>query len=124
MICFKFLRRPNVTPPPSTRQLWHYHDKLQVYVHSNDAALVSHEYRLEVYSHFTYLCFQRVEEQCPPMPHACTCSQDSKGPPGPSGPPVRIHKFCHLIAYPHSSLSDHYEDHIFVFLPFISVGST
>uniref|UniRef100_A0A4W6CGJ7 Collagen type XIV alpha 1 chain n=1 Tax=Lates calcarifer TaxID=8187 RepID=A0A4W6CGJ7_LATCA len=29
----------------------------------------------------------RVEEQCPPMPHACTCSQDSKGPPGPSGPP-------------------------------------
>uniref|UniRef100_I3JIA7 Collagen type XIV alpha 1 chain n=1 Tax=Oreochromis niloticus TaxID=8128 RepID=I3JIA7_ORENI len=31
----------------------------------------------------------RVEEQCPPMPHACTCSQDSKGPPGPSGPPVR-----------------------------------
>uniref|UniRef100_A0A3Q3WAZ5 Uncharacterized protein n=1 Tax=Mola mola TaxID=94237 RepID=A0A3Q3WAZ5_MOLML len=31
----------------------------------------------------------RVEEQCPPMPRACTCSQDSKGPPGPSGPPVR-----------------------------------
>uniref|UniRef100_A0A8C5H1R4 Collagen, type XIV, alpha 1a n=1 Tax=Gouania willdenowi TaxID=441366 RepID=A0A8C5H1R4_GOUWI len=31
----------------------------------------------------------RVEEQCPPMPHACTCSQESKGPPGPSGPPVR-----------------------------------
>ncbi|XP_076016833.1 collagen alpha-1(XIV) chain, partial [Genypterus blacodes] len=29
----------------------------------------------------------RVEEQCPPMPHACTCAQDSKGPPGPSGPP-------------------------------------
>ncbi|KAM9723926.1 collagen alpha-1(XIV) chain [Menidia menidia] len=29
----------------------------------------------------------RVEEQCSPMPHACTCSQDSKGPPGPSGPP-------------------------------------
>ncbi|XP_028326880.1 collagen alpha-1(XIV) chain isoform X2 [Gouania willdenowi] len=29
----------------------------------------------------------RVEEQCPPMPHACTCSQESKGPPGPSGPP-------------------------------------
>ncbi|XP_047188643.1 collagen alpha-1(XIV) chain isoform X2 [Scophthalmus maximus] len=29
----------------------------------------------------------RVEEQCPSMPHACTCSQDSKGPPGPSGPP-------------------------------------
>ncbi|XP_029359212.1 collagen alpha-1(XIV) chain-like isoform X2 [Echeneis naucrates] len=29
----------------------------------------------------------RIEEQCPPMPHACTCSQDSKGPPGPSGPP-------------------------------------
>uniref|UniRef100_H3CW87 Collagen type XIV alpha 1 chain n=1 Tax=Tetraodon nigroviridis TaxID=99883 RepID=H3CW87_TETNG len=29
----------------------------------------------------------RVEAQCPPLPHACTCSQDSKGPPGPSGPP-------------------------------------
>uniref|UniRef100_A0A096MF24 Collagen type XIV alpha 1 chain n=1 Tax=Poecilia formosa TaxID=48698 RepID=A0A096MF24_POEFO len=29
----------------------------------------------------------RVEEQCPPLPHACTCSQESKGPPGPSGPP-------------------------------------
>ncbi|XP_008321702.2 collagen alpha-1(XIV) chain isoform X2 [Cynoglossus semilaevis] len=29
----------------------------------------------------------RVEEQCPAMPHACTCSQDSKGPPGPTGPP-------------------------------------
>ncbi|XP_037128809.1 collagen alpha-1(XIV) chain [Syngnathus acus] len=29
----------------------------------------------------------RVEEECPSMPHACTCSQDSKGPPGPSGPP-------------------------------------
>lgn len=29
----------------------------------------------------------RVEEQCPALPHACTCSQDSKGPPGPTGPP-------------------------------------
>ncbi|XP_054636635.1 collagen alpha-1(XIV) chain isoform X3 [Dunckerocampus dactyliophorus] len=29
----------------------------------------------------------RVEEDCPSMPHSCTCSQDSKGPPGPSGPP-------------------------------------
>uniref|UniRef100_A0A3B4BEK0 Uncharacterized protein n=1 Tax=Periophthalmus magnuspinnatus TaxID=409849 RepID=A0A3B4BEK0_9GOBI len=29
----------------------------------------------------------RVEEHCPAMPHACTCSQDSKGPPGPTGPP-------------------------------------
>ncbi|KAM4735746.1 collagen alpha-1(XIV) chain [Anableps anableps] len=29
----------------------------------------------------------RVEEQCSPLPHACTCSQESKGPPGPSGPP-------------------------------------
>uniref|UniRef100_A0A8C4EFR0 Collagen alpha-1(XIV) chain n=1 Tax=Dicentrarchus labrax TaxID=13489 RepID=A0A8C4EFR0_DICLA len=35
----------------------------------------------------------RVEEQCPSMPHACTCSQDSKGPPGPSGPPVRSSLF-------------------------------
>ncbi|XP_051921656.1 collagen alpha-1(XIV) chain isoform X4 [Hippocampus zosterae] len=29
----------------------------------------------------------RVEEECPSMPHACTCSQDSKGPPGPTGAP-------------------------------------
>ncbi|KAF6725437.1 Collagen alpha-1(XIV) chain [Oryzias melastigma] len=29
----------------------------------------------------------RVEDQCPSLPHSCTCSQDSKGPPGPSGPP-------------------------------------
>ncbi|XP_061572452.1 collagen alpha-1(XIV) chain [Cololabis saira] len=29
----------------------------------------------------------RVDEQCPPLPHACSCSQESKGPPGPSGPP-------------------------------------
>ncbi|KAM8871162.1 collagen alpha-1(XIV) chain isoform 2-T3 [Spinachia spinachia] len=32
----------------------------------------------------------RVEEQCPSMPHACTCSQESKGPPGPSGPPFSL----------------------------------
>uniref|UniRef100_A0A8C0YF80 Collagen type XIV alpha 1 chain n=1 Tax=Cyprinus carpio carpio TaxID=630221 RepID=A0A8C0YF80_CYPCA len=31
----------------------------------------------------------RVEKDCPAMPHACTCAQDSKGPPGPSGPPVK-----------------------------------
>uniref|UniRef100_A0A8C9U3P7 Collagen type XIV alpha 1 chain n=1 Tax=Scleropages formosus TaxID=113540 RepID=A0A8C9U3P7_SCLFO len=29
----------------------------------------------------------RVEEDCPALPHACTCSQDSKGPPGPPGSP-------------------------------------
>ncbi|KAJ8394654.1 hypothetical protein AAFF_G00044570 [Aldrovandia affinis] len=29
----------------------------------------------------------RVEADCPSMPHACTCSQDSKGPPGPIGAP-------------------------------------
>ncbi|XP_036791415.1 collagen alpha-1(XIV) chain isoform X4 [Oncorhynchus mykiss] len=29
----------------------------------------------------------RLEEDCPAMPHACSCSQDSKGPPGPTGPP-------------------------------------
>uniref|UniRef100_A0AAR2LSF0 Collagen, type XIV, alpha 1b n=1 Tax=Pygocentrus nattereri TaxID=42514 RepID=A0AAR2LSF0_PYGNA len=29
----------------------------------------------------------RVEQDCPALPHACTCSEDSKGPPGPSGPP-------------------------------------
>ncbi|KAK5892606.1 hypothetical protein CesoFtcFv8_012967 [Champsocephalus esox] len=39
----------------------------------------------------------RVEEQCPSLPHACTCSQDSKGPPGPSGPPTGVVSFfCHL----------------------------
>ncbi|CDQ57389.1 unnamed protein product [Oncorhynchus mykiss] len=29
----------------------------------------------------------RKEEDCPAMPRACTCSQESKGPPGPTGPP-------------------------------------
>ncbi|KAM8841502.1 collagen alpha-1(XIV) chain isoform 2-T2 [Spinachia spinachia] len=29
----------------------------------------------------------RKEEDCPAMPKACTCTQDSKGPPGPAGPP-------------------------------------
>uniref|UniRef100_A0A8C2XBB3 Collagen type XIV alpha 1 chain n=1 Tax=Cyclopterus lumpus TaxID=8103 RepID=A0A8C2XBB3_CYCLU len=44
----------------------------------------------------------RVEEQCLSMPHACTCSQESKGPPGPSGPPVSTHSLlCGCI------ISDH-----------------
>ncbi|XP_055081432.1 collagen alpha-1(XIV) chain-like isoform X2 [Periophthalmus magnuspinnatus] len=29
----------------------------------------------------------RKEVDCPAMPKACTCTQDSKGPPGPPGPP-------------------------------------
>ncbi|KAM4631025.1 collagen alpha-1(XIV) chain isoform 2-T2 [Polymixia lowei] len=29
----------------------------------------------------------RKEVDCPAMPKACTCTQDSKGPPGPAGPP-------------------------------------
>ncbi|XP_005994616.1 collagen alpha-1(XIV) chain isoform X2 [Latimeria chalumnae] len=29
----------------------------------------------------------RVEENCPALPHACSCAQESKGPPGPNGPP-------------------------------------
>lgn len=29
----------------------------------------------------------RKEADCPSMPKACTCTQDSKGPPGPPGPP-------------------------------------
>ncbi|XP_046874496.1 collagen alpha-1(XIV) chain-like isoform X4 [Hypomesus transpacificus] len=29
----------------------------------------------------------RKEEDCPALPKACTCTQDSKGPPGPTGPP-------------------------------------
>uniref|UniRef100_A0A8C4Q898 Uncharacterized protein n=1 Tax=Eptatretus burgeri TaxID=7764 RepID=A0A8C4Q898_EPTBU len=29
----------------------------------------------------------RVEMSCPSLPHACSCAQDSKGPPGPAGPP-------------------------------------
>uniref|UniRef100_UPI00358E0FB7 collagen alpha-1(XII) chain-like isoform X2 n=1 Tax=Myxine glutinosa TaxID=7769 RepID=UPI00358E0FB7 len=28
----------------------------------------------------------RDEEKCPALPHACTCSTESKGPPGSSGP--------------------------------------
>lgn len=65
----------------------------------NDAAHLFPEYRPgALYNQCIYVCFQRVEEQCPSMPHACTCSQDSKGPPGPSGPPVRshIHSLHHL----------------------------
>ncbi|KAA0709869.1 Collagen alpha-1(XIV) chain [Triplophysa tibetana] len=29
----------------------------------------------------------RKESDCPALPSACTCTQDSKGPPGPTGPP-------------------------------------
>ncbi|XP_066579143.1 collagen alpha-1(XII) chain isoform X2 [Amia ocellicauda] len=29
----------------------------------------------------------REEAKCPALPHACTCAQDSIGPPGPAGPP-------------------------------------
>ncbi|XP_061405398.1 collagen alpha-1(XII) chain-like [Lethenteron reissneri] len=29
----------------------------------------------------------RDEAKCPALPHACTCTQDSIGPPGPPGPP-------------------------------------
>ncbi|XP_073787351.1 collagen alpha-1(XIV) chain isoform X2 [Danio rerio] len=29
----------------------------------------------------------RKEADCPSLPRACTCTQDSKGPPGPAGPP-------------------------------------
>uniref|UniRef100_A0A8C2CBV4 Collagen alpha-1(XII) chain n=1 Tax=Cyprinus carpio TaxID=7962 RepID=A0A8C2CBV4_CYPCA len=31
----------------------------------------------------------RDEAKCPALPHSCTCAQDSIGPPGPAGPPVR-----------------------------------
>lgn len=39
---------------------------------------------------------QRLEEDCPAMPHACSCSQDSKGPPGPTGPPVKSYYCLYL----------------------------
>ncbi|XP_043922855.1 collagen alpha-1(XIV) chain isoform X2 [Protopterus annectens] len=29
----------------------------------------------------------RKEENCPALPHACSCNEDSKGPAGPPGPP-------------------------------------
>uniref|UniRef100_A0A672RH09 Collagen alpha-1(XII) chain n=1 Tax=Sinocyclocheilus grahami TaxID=75366 RepID=A0A672RH09_SINGR len=32
---------------------------------------------------------KRDEAKCPALPHSCTCAQDSVGPPGPAGPPVR-----------------------------------
>ncbi|XP_062911509.1 collagen alpha-1(XII) chain isoform X1 [Mobula hypostoma] len=32
----------------------------------------------------------RDEAKCPPLPHACTCSQDSIGPPGPPGPSGQV----------------------------------
>lgn len=35
--------------------------------------------------------FQRDEAKCPALPNACTCTQDSVGPPGPPGPAVRNH---------------------------------
>lgn len=35
---------------------------------------------------------QRKEADCPAMPKACTCTQDSRGLPGPPGPPVSPHK--------------------------------
>uniref|UniRef100_A0A8C7KFM2 Collagen alpha-1(XII) chain n=1 Tax=Oncorhynchus kisutch TaxID=8019 RepID=A0A8C7KFM2_ONCKI len=31
----------------------------------------------------------RDELKCPALPHACTCAQDSVGPPGPPGPSVK-----------------------------------
>lgn len=37
---------------------------------------------------FHAVIIQRKEVDCPAMPKACTCTQDSKGPPGPTGPPV------------------------------------
>lgn len=73
-------------------------DPLQVFLRAN---------KVNFYLGF----FQRVEEQCPPLPHACTCSQDSKGPPGPSGPPVRADKWQPFFYNP------------FLFLNFLCVGS-
>uniref|UniRef100_A0A665U5K9 Collagen, type XIV, alpha 1b n=1 Tax=Echeneis naucrates TaxID=173247 RepID=A0A665U5K9_ECHNA len=32
----------------------------------------------------------RKEADCPALPKACTCTQDSKGPAGPAGPPVSL----------------------------------
>uniref|UniRef100_A0A672M260 VWFA domain-containing protein n=1 Tax=Sinocyclocheilus grahami TaxID=75366 RepID=A0A672M260_SINGR len=34
-----------------------------------------------------FVCLQRKEAECPSLPRACTCTQDSKGPPGLAGPP-------------------------------------
>lgn len=40
---------------------------------------------------------QRKEVDCPALPKACTCTQDSKGPAGPAGPPVRhTHTHTHF----------------------------
>uniref|UniRef100_A0A8C0IMS5 Collagen alpha-1(XIV) chain n=1 Tax=Chelonoidis abingdonii TaxID=106734 RepID=A0A8C0IMS5_CHEAB len=33
----------------------------------------------------------RDEESCPSLPHSCSCSEFSKGPLGPPGPPVRFY---------------------------------
>uniref|UniRef100_A0A8C3L1Z0 Collagen alpha-1(XIV) chain n=1 Tax=Chrysolophus pictus TaxID=9089 RepID=A0A8C3L1Z0_CHRPC len=33
----------------------------------------------------------RDEENCPALPHACSCSEANKGPLGPPGPPVRLY---------------------------------
>lgn len=38
---------------------------------------------------YSFSKFQRDEAKCPALPNACTCTQDSVGPPGPPGPAVR-----------------------------------
>ena len=47
---------------------------------------------------------QREEAKCPALPHSCTCTQDSIGPQGPSGPSVKtlppapsLHQLSHPI---------------------------
>uniref|UniRef100_A0A803TLQ8 Collagen alpha-1(XIV) chain n=1 Tax=Anolis carolinensis TaxID=28377 RepID=A0A803TLQ8_ANOCA len=41
----------------------------------------------------------RDEESCPALPHACSCSEVSKGPQGPPGLPVRFFT-CLIFQYP------------------------
>uniref|UniRef100_A0A6Q2ZEB7 Collagen alpha-1(XII) chain n=1 Tax=Esox lucius TaxID=8010 RepID=A0A6Q2ZEB7_ESOLU len=50
----------------------------------------------------------RDELKCPALPHACTCAQDSVGPPGPPGPLVKITDHflpCSSIALSHQHTS-------------------
>lgn len=56
---------------------------------ANPRALMAYCLSIRFHDVNVFAVFQRKEEDCPALPRACTCSQDSKGPAGPPGPPVR-----------------------------------
>uniref|UniRef100_A0A671TKY2 Collagen type XIV alpha 1 chain n=1 Tax=Sparus aurata TaxID=8175 RepID=A0A671TKY2_SPAAU len=54
----------------------------------------------------------RKEADCPAMPKACTCTQDSKGPPGPAGPPVSRTQIHRIYTHSQSDKDVNDLDHI------------